>query len=89
MAKIRNLSRKEIQMHHMSYVRCNLKDKLFSSQAYEGNIPVLAQILDRFNNYEYPQTGLWAHGKEVNLREIIPVIPLHSFIKLPAGFRPQ
>ena len=87
-AKYRIFFRFEIQMHHMSYVRTNLVDKLRASQASLGNLDFLEEIVLRYQNYRFPEKGLWAHRREVNLRQVNPVIPLHNFNKLPLYYRP-
>ena len=77
--KIREFFRFEVQMHHLSYVRRSLEEKLTSSHAVAGNLPHLKVMLDRFNNYKYPQPGIWGHGMEVELKRIEPQIHTPNF----------
>lgn len=70
----------EVCMHHLSYVRKDIRTKLLSAHARKGNLPVLAKIVDRYENYSFPQTGFWGHGLEVELKKIRPKISIKHFI---------
>jgi hypothetical protein len=77
--RILEFSRFEVCMHHLSYVRKDIGKKLLSSQARSGNIGTFDQIVTRYENYEYPQSGLWAHGVEIELKQIRPKIILKYY----------
>ena len=79
-SKIIEFWRFEVCMHHLSYVRRDIRTKLLSAHAREGNLPVLAEIVDRYENYAFPQTGLWGHGMEVELKKIRPKISIKYFV---------
>lgn len=69
--KCKIFTREEIEMHHMSYVRKNIKTKLTNSSA-SPNFKNINKIADYFNNWEYPQQGLMYKPNEeyVNLKKI-------------------
>jgi len=50
-------SRDEIEMHHMSYVRKNLRTKLQNSSA-SPNFKNINKLVDYFEKWEYPKQGL-------------------------------
>lgn len=50
-------SRDEIEMHHMSYVRKDIRRKLQNSSA-SPNFKNIDRIVDYFNKWEFPQQGL-------------------------------
>ncbi len=50
-------ARDEIEMHHMSYVRKNLRKKLQNSSA-SPNFKNIDKLVDYYNNWEYPKQGL-------------------------------
>jgi hypothetical protein len=50
-------SREEIEMHHMSYVRKDIRKKLQNSSA-SPNFKNIDKIVDYFNKWEYPKQGL-------------------------------
>lgn len=78
-SKIIEFWRFEVCMHHLSYVRKDIRTKLLSAHAREGNLPELAKIVNRYENYSFPQTGFWGHGMEVELRKIRPKISIKYF----------
>jgi hypothetical protein len=53
----RIFSREEIEMHHMSYVRKDIRKKLQNSSA-SPNFRNIDKIVDYFNKWEYPNQGL-------------------------------
>jgi len=55
--KFRVFTRDEIEMHHMSYVRKDLRRKLQNSSA-SPNFRNIDKIVDYFNKWEFPQQGL-------------------------------
>ena len=58
-SKIIEFWRFEVCMHHLSYVRKDIRTKLLSAHARKGNLPVLDKIVDRYENYAFPQAGFW------------------------------
>jgi hypothetical protein len=55
--KYKIFSRDEIEMHHMSYVRKDIRKKLQNSSA-SPNFKNIDKIVDYFNKWEYPKQGL-------------------------------
>ena len=49
--------REEIEMHHMSYVRKNIKTKLTNSSA-SPNFRDIDRIVNYYNSWKYPKQGL-------------------------------
>lgn len=72
-------SRFEVCMHHLSYVRKDIRKKLLASQARTGNQESLNQIISRYESFRYPQRGIWAHGVEIDLKKIRPHIHLKYY----------
>jgi hypothetical protein len=50
-------TREEVEMHHMSYVRKDLRKKLQNSSA-SPNFKNIDKIVDYYENWEYPKQGL-------------------------------
>lgn len=66
----RIFSREEIQMHHFSYVRNDIRKKLENSTSikdYENNID---KIIYHFENYNYPENALWCNLKEYKINKV-------------------
>ena len=57
MGKCKIFSREEIEMHHTSYVRKDLRKKLQNSSA-SPNFKNIDKIVDYYNSWEYPNQGL-------------------------------
>jgi len=55
--KCKIFTRDEIEMHHMSYVRKNIRKKLQNSSA-SPNFRNIDKIVDYYQKWEYPQQGL-------------------------------
>jgi len=55
--KCKIFTRGEIEMHHMSYIRKDLRMKLNNSSA-KGNFKSIDKIVNHYNNWEYPQKAL-------------------------------
>ena len=55
--KCKIFSREEMEMHHMSYVRKDLKVKLTNSSA-SPNFKNIEKLCDYFNSWEYPKDAL-------------------------------
>lgn len=71
MSKINNpliFKREEVQMHHGSYIRNNIKSKLVNSSsraAFSNNID---KIVDHYNTWEYPNKVMWS-GQLLNVKQ--------------------
>jgi hypothetical protein len=76
---ILEFSRFEVCMHHLSYLRKDIGKKLMTSHARLGNVESFDQIISRYENFQYPQRGLWAHGVEIELKQIRPRIKLKYY----------
>jgi len=82
-------SRIEVQMHHLSMVRYSLKDKSRSQLPSRGlNDPF--RISERFEQWEYPQKGLWSGGVEFEVKRVkqrihIPHFENRTFERISAG----
>lgn len=65
-------TRDEIQMHHMSYVRNNIRKKLENSSAFETIKLSINKIVDCYNNWEYPNKVILCtpNEKEYNIIKI-------------------
>jgi hypothetical protein len=61
--KIHLFPRNELQMHHLSYVRNDIRQKLENSTA-RGNWNNLDKVVNYFQNWQYPQAALLAGGSE-------------------------
>jgi hypothetical protein len=59
-----------IQMHHMSFVRKDIRTKLMSSIAKNSINQNIDKIVDYYNNWEYPMQAMWAGG---NLLDVLQV----------------
>jgi len=60
--------RDELQMHHLSMVRKNLNSKLENSSAkhlFNNNI---LELIDCYNNWEYPNDALWPGNPSYNVK---------------------
>jgi len=68
--KCKIFTREEIEMHHMSYIRKDLKIKLTNSSS-SPNFNNINKIVKHFNEWEYPQQGLMYKPNEelVNLKK--------------------
>jgi hypothetical protein len=53
------LKREEVQMHHGSYIRDNIKTKLTNSSASVNFNKDIDMIVSHYNNWEYPNKVLW------------------------------
>jgi hypothetical protein len=77
--KIMEFWRFEVCMHHLSYVRKDIRTKLVSAHARDGNLVALDKIINRYQNYNYPEPGYWGHGIEVELKKIKPRVSIKFF----------
>jgi hypothetical protein len=59
------LERKDIQMHHGSYIRNNIKTKLINSSASVNFNNDIDRIVTHYNNWKYPEKALWGGAPSV------------------------
>lgn len=55
--KFRKFEREEIEMHHMSYIRDDIRKKLNNSSA-RGNFRDIDRLVNRYESWEFPQKAL-------------------------------
>jgi hypothetical protein len=89
-SKVVEFWRYEVCMHHLTYVRSDIRTKLISAHSRDGNLLALERIIQRYENYTFPQTGYWGHGLEVELKRVKPKISTihfesNSFEKFASG----
>lgn len=65
--KYRVFDRSEVEMHHMSFVRKDIRSKLINSSSRNTIEKKIDEIVDYYNNWEYPQPVMWSRG---NLRMV-------------------
>ena len=53
------LTREQIQMHHGSYIRDNIRTKLTNSSASTNFNKDIDRITNHYNNWKYPDKVLW------------------------------
>jgi hypothetical protein len=64
-------NRNEVEMHHMSFVRKNIKRKLDNSSCRRHfTESQIEKITEYYKNWKFPQPAMWAGG---NLLEVIKV----------------
>lgn len=56
--------REEIQMHHLSYVRNDIRQKLYNSSALPNFRSRVEQIANYYDHWHYPQVAYLAGSKE-------------------------
>ena len=59
------LERKDIQMHHGSYIRNNIETKLTNSSASVNFNNDIDRIVNHYNTWEYPNKVLWGGSPSV------------------------
>lgn len=64
------LPRHMIEMHHMSFVRKNIRIKLETSIAKKNIKHNTEKIVEYYNNWKYPMAAMWAGGNYINVVEI-------------------
>lgn len=77
--KVIEFWRFEACMHHFSYVRRDIRPKLLSAHAREGNLRLIDKVVERYDGYEFPQLALYADGHEVELKKIKTVVSTKHF----------
>jgi hypothetical protein len=71
MSKVSNplvFTREEVQMHHGSYIRNDVKSKLINSSSRAGFINNIDKIVDYYNTWEYPNKVMWS-GQLLNVKQ--------------------
>ena len=65
------LTRNEIQMHHGSYIRDDVRMKLINSSASVNFNHEIDKIVNHYNNWEYPDKVLWggSPSKYLNIKK--------------------
>ncbi len=53
------LERKDIQMHHGSYIRDDIRAKLINSSASVNFTNDIDKIVNHYNSWKYPEKVLW------------------------------
>jgi len=74
--KYKIFDRKEIQMHHFTYVRKNIGDKLFNAPTKEKYLGHYVELEKYYNDWKKGMDGLTYNGI-VKLKEIKPYFKLH------------
>jgi hypothetical protein len=64
--------RSQIQMHHGSYIRNDIRKKLKNSSATNNFNSEIDKIVDHFQNWKYPEQVLWG-GKPSKLLNVIKI----------------
>jgi len=64
------LERKNIELHHMSFVRNNVSLKLNNSSANISFNNKIIDITNHYNNWTYPNKVMWASGELLNVKKI-------------------
>jgi hypothetical protein len=62
--KMKKYSRKEIEMHHLSYVRDDIRDKLRSASASVNFRDRIEEIADYYDNWEWPMPAYLGGSKK-------------------------
>lgn len=68
--KLRKFTRDEIQMHHMSYVRDDIRSKFVNSSAQGNWKNHIDQLVDHYNNWKFPDKILTA-GNPLGEHQVI------------------
>ena len=76
--KYKIFDRTEIQMHHMTLVRSDLRRKFMNSSFYRKHgIRNMDEIIDHYSNWEYPEPAMSAQGT------LVDVIKVDRLFELP------
>ena len=65
--KCKIFTRNELEMHHMSFVREDLRIKLSNSSAKGSFEDKINKIVDYYNNWKYPSPVMWADSRLINV----------------------
>lgn len=63
-------NRAEVEMHHMSFVRNDLRRKIMNHSSRVGIINNIDKICDYYDNWKYPNPAMWAGGNLISVIEI-------------------
>jgi hypothetical protein len=74
------LKREQIQMHHGSYIRNDIRTKLTNSSASVNFNNDINRIVDHYNNWKYPENVLWG-GLPSTLHKVKKVGNLFENVK--------
>lgn len=69
------LKREQIQMHHGSYIRKDIRAKLENSSASVNFNQDIEKLVDHYNNWKYPEKALWG-GLPSSLKTIKQIKPI-------------
>jgi hypothetical protein len=64
------LDRKDIQMHHMSFVRKDIGIKLNNSSANVSFMDKIPKITNHYINWTFPNKVMWASGELLNVKKV-------------------
>ncbi len=69
--KCRIFGRYEVEMHHMSFVRKDIRKKLLSSSSRRHfTIENIEKISNHYKNWEFPQQAMWAGANLLDVLEV-------------------
>lgn len=68
------LKREQIQMHHGSYIRNDIRTKLENSSASINFNQDIDRLVEHYNKWKYPQQALWG-GLPSTLKTVRRIIP--------------
>ena len=69
--------RSEVEMHHMSFVRKDIRKKLMSSSARKYFFEKIGKVTDHYENWKYPEPIMWANGSIANVIKIDRVFEIY------------
>jgi hypothetical protein len=63
--------RQNVQMHHGSYIRNDVKSKLLNSSSKAAFVNDIDRIVNYYNTWEYPNKVLWGgNAKELTVVKV-------------------
>jgi hypothetical protein len=68
--KCKIFTRDEIEMHHMSFVRNDIRMKLNNSSANGSFNQIIDKIVNHYTKWEYPNDAMWASGQLLKVKKI-------------------
>jgi hypothetical protein len=63
-------TREEIEMHHMSFVRNDIRKKLENSSAKGSFNDKIDKISNYYNKWTYPNKVMWASGELLDVKKV-------------------
>lgn len=70
-------SRQEVEMHHLSFVRKNIRKKLYNSSSRRHfTVEQIEKVASHYDNWSFPQQAMWAGGSLLD----ITVVPRQFLI---------